>query len=61
MSPISNEQKALLCDPQTSGGLLVVVEKEYEASFIQYTQSIGLSVEAFGETTELKDILIQVL
>ncbi len=60
ISPISDEQKALLCDPQTSGGLLVAVEKAYEASFIQYTQSIGLSLEAFGETTEPSDVLIQV-
>ncbi len=60
ISPISDEQKALLCDPQTSGGLLVAVENEYEASFIQYTQSLGLSLEAFGETVEQKDVLIQV-
>lgn len=60
VSTITEEQKALLCDPQTSGGLLVAVDSEYEASFIQYAQSIGLSLEAFGETTELRDTLIQV-
>lgn len=60
ISPIGETQKALLCDPQTSGGLLVAVEQEYEASFVQYAQSIGLSVEAFGETTDRKDPLIQV-
>ncbi|MEM6845648.1 MAG: selenide, water dikinase SelD [Bacteroidota bacterium] len=61
VSPITDEQKALLCDPQTSGGLLVAVDKEYEASFIQYTQSIGLSLKAIGETTELKDTFIEVV
>jgi selenide,water dikinase len=60
VSSVTDEQKALLCDPQTSGGLLLAVDKEYEASFLQYAQSIGLSLEAFGETTELKDKLIQV-
>lgn len=28
VSPIDEKQKALLCDPQTSGGLLISVEKE---------------------------------
>jgi len=60
VSSVTEEQKALLCDPQTSGGLLLAVDKEYEASFLQYAQSIGLSLEAFGETTELKDVLIEV-
>ncbi len=61
ISAITEEQKALLCDPQTSGGLLVAIDSEYEASFVQYARSIGLSLEAFGETTELKDKLIEVL
>jgi len=31
VSPLTDYQKALLCDPQTSGGLLIAVEKEAEA------------------------------
>ncbi|MEQ9440503.1 MAG: selenide, water dikinase SelD [Cyclobacteriaceae bacterium] len=60
VSSITEAQKALLCDPQTSGGLLVAVEGEYEHSFVQYVQSIGLSLQAFGEITERKDVLIEV-
>ena len=28
VSPLNNHQKALLCDPQTSGGLLIAIEKD---------------------------------
>lgn len=60
ISSITDEQKSLLCDPQTSGGLLVAVDGEYEHSFMQYAQSIGLSLQAFGEITDRKDVLIEV-
>lgn len=32
ISPLSDEQKAILCDPQTSGGLLIAVRPEAVAS-----------------------------
>ena len=45
---ITDEQRAWLCDPQTSGGLLVCVDPagraEVQAVFEQY----GLSLEPFG-------------
>ena len=28
LSPITDEQKAILCDPQTSGGLLIAVQPQ---------------------------------
>lgn len=47
--PISDEQRHWLCDPQTSGGLLVCVapggEATVEAVFAQH----GLALESFGE------------
>lgn len=60
ISPLSDKQKALLCDPQTSGGLLVVVEAEQENNFIQFAQELGLQLRAFGETIVQKDMLITV-
>ena len=48
VSPISDYQRSILCDPQTSGGLLVAVEPDFEKEFIQLAKNLGLIVEAFG-------------
>jgi selenide,water dikinase len=50
VAAITDEQKSYLCDPQTSGGLLVCVEPgadeaAAQAVFAQY----GLTLESFGE------------
>jgi selenide,water dikinase len=46
---ISDRQKSILCDPQTSGGLLVAVDQKYidtvEKTFISH----GLYLQSFGE------------
>ena len=47
--PISEEQKQILCDPQTSGGLLVAVDPEAEAEFHAVAEKFGLQLEAIGE------------
>ncbi|QIB52021.1 selenide, water dikinase SelD [Pseudomonas sp. OIL-1] len=39
----------LLCDPQTSGGLLVAVDPAAEASFVALAESEGLQLEPIGE------------
>ncbi|MDF9801131.1 selenide,water dikinase [Catalinimonas alkaloidigena] len=60
ISPLTEGQKALLCDPQTSGGLLVAVEAEQEDNFVQFAQKLGLQLQAFGETVEQRGMLITV-
>ncbi|MFP4089962.1 MAG: selenide, water dikinase SelD [Cyclobacteriaceae bacterium] len=61
ISPLTEAQKALLCDPQTSGGLLVAVEADHEKEFIHYvTSELGLQLEAFGETVERQEKIITV-
>lgn len=60
LSPLSDHQKALLCDPQTSGGLLIAVMPGYEKEFMALTNSLGLPLEAIGEMTEPSEVLIQV-
>ncbi len=60
ISPLSDSQKALLCDPQTSGGLLVVVEEAHEKDFIHFAENHGLTLQAFGETVAQRDMLITV-
>lgn len=46
---VTKEQKQLLCDPQTSGGLLVAVDRESEEAFLTLTRQYGLSLEPIGE------------
>ncbi len=49
LASLSNEQKQLLCDPQTSGGLLVAVEPAGEAEFLATCAELGLSLAPIGE------------
>lgn len=49
ISPLSAEQQALLCDPQTSGGLLVAVSPQAEADFIHLAVEYDLSLQPIGE------------
>ena len=60
ISSITDEQRALLCDPQTSGGLLVAVESSASANFIDYARTLDLELESFGETVALRDKLVVV-
>jgi selenide, water dikinase len=45
---LNDEQKAILCDPQTSGGLLVCVSPEAENSLIQLLESHGIAASCIG-------------
>ncbi len=55
ISQVSDAQKALLCDPQTSGGLLVAVETDSVDDFLAFARQRGLDLQAFGETTTRQD------
>ncbi|KFZ36605.1 selenide, water dikinase [Shewanella mangrovi] len=48
---LTEEQKALLCDPQTSGGLMIAVAPEAEATLIDTLSSAGIAPIAVGELT----------
>jgi selenide,water dikinase len=45
---ISEQQKYILADPQTSGGLLVAVSEPEAASFEQYMQEQGYTLQSLG-------------
>ena len=60
VSDLTEAQKALLCDPQTSGGLLVAVEAAWAEAFVEYAQSLGLELTAFGETVAQQEKLVLV-
>lgn len=51
IAPITTEQQQLLCDPQTSGGLLVAVAPEGEAEFLATAAQCGLTLAPIGEMT----------
>ncbi|MFI8416942.1 selenide, water dikinase SelD [Serratia sp. NPDC078593] len=49
IGPMSDIQRQLLCDPQTSGGLLLAVQPEGEEAVQAIATSHGISLEAIGE------------
>ncbi|MCW5262568.1 selenide, water dikinase SelD [Verminephrobacter eiseniae] len=51
VSPLSAAQKHLLCDPQTSGGLLVAVAPDGEREFLAVAAQQGLALDPIGHLT----------
>lgn len=60
ISPLSDTQKLILCDPQTSGGLLVAVSPGAEEEFQIICSEYGLEIESFGQIKEQGEHLINV-
>ena len=61
ISSMTPEQQDILCDAQTSGGLLCAVRKESVEAFLSLTQAEGLSLKSIGETTKREKHLIEVI
>jgi selenide, water dikinase len=57
---VDEYKRSILCDPQTSGGLLVAVEQGNENEFISVAESIGLRLECFGKLVKRGDARILV-
>jgi selenide,water dikinase len=49
LSPMSTEVQSIICDPQTSGGLLIMVSDKAQEEFNQLMLSAGFSLDAIGE------------
>jgi selenide,water dikinase len=58
---LTDESRDLLCDAQTSGGLLAIVKKEGVKEFLEITAKEGLTLEPIGETCIAGEKLIQVI
>lgn len=52
VNALTDEQKAVLCDPQTSGGLLVAVAPDAIEAFLQVADQHGMSLTSFGRLVE---------
>ena len=49
LGPMTEQQQKILCDPQTSGGLLVAVTPEGEQEFLDLTRQHGFELKPIGE------------
>jgi selenide,water dikinase len=61
ISQMSDMQREILCDAQTSGGLLVIVKKDGLDAFYKTVRAAGLELEPIGETAAQGKYLIEVL
>lgn len=60
LGEMTDEQKTLLCDPQTSGGLLAIVQKPTIADFLALTTEAGLDLDPIGRTRPQGEKLIEI-
>jgi len=49
LSEMTDLQKKILCDPQTSGGLLIAVEEEHTSDFINTAKTFDLTLQPLGK------------
>ncbi|MCG4453414.1 selenide, water dikinase SelD [Pseudomonas sp. MMS21-TM103] len=61
IAPLPELYKLLLCDPQTSGGLLIAVTAEGEAEFLVLAAELGLALEPIGQLLERQHYAVEVL
>ena len=60
VSTLSGFQLQILCDPQTSGGLLVTVDPDFEQAFVDFCKNQGLNIESFGVMVEQTEPIVLV-
>ena len=61
ISTVTESQKAVLADPQTSGGLLVSVDENQASRFEEFAQSKGYTLVAFGKLIPKGNHVIDIL
>jgi len=60
VSPLTDQQRVILADPQTSGGLLVSVDADRAGEFEQFMSSKGQKLISFGTLIPSTDFVVQV-
>lgn len=61
IGPMNAQQQDILCDAQTSGGLLCAVRKDSLDAFLAITKEAGLELTQIGETTQPSEHLVEVI
>ncbi len=61
LGEMTQRQREILCDPQTSGGLLVMVDEDSQDEFLQITRGEGLDLKPIGQILEARDDSQEVL
>jgi len=61
IGPMTLEQQDILCDAQTSGGLLCAVRKDTVDAFLAIAEAQGLTLKSIGETVARGEHLIDVV
>ena len=61
VSALSDEQRSILCDPQTSGGLLVSVDPAGRENFLEITRHRGWSLKSIGKLVAEGEKRVRVL
>ena len=61
VAPMAEADKLLLCDPQTSGGLLVAVQSGSEDAFQHVARAHGLSLQPIGQLVARQSHAVRVL
>ncbi len=63
LSEMNTEQQSIVCDPQTSGGLLVAVDEATEADFLKVIEEQRMSLDCIGSliNKNTNDSLITIL
>ena len=60
ISPVQELHKRVLCDPQTSGGLLVAVRADGNEAFLQMARDNGLNLQPIGQLVERQTYAVEV-
>ena len=60
IGPLTEWQQHLLCDPQTSGGLLIAVAPEGQQAFLEVAAELGLALSPIGTLVERQAHAVEV-
>ena len=61
ISEMTQAQREILCDAQTSGGLLIMVEEKALDAFYKLTQENFLNLKAIGKTTSKGKNIVEII
>lgn len=60
IADLTDEQRVILADPQTSGGLLIAVEPDKTAEFERVAQESGFTLQSFGRLVAEREKVVYV-